>query len=157
MTIQEVQSGDIGAVVQLLEQRRKQYQVYQPVFWRKSADSAESTGPYLETLMHDPDAVFLVAIAKDEVVGFVIARKIDTPTVYSPGGATFVIDDFCVSNDKHWLSTGSELLNAVSTALRSRDVAQVVVVCGDRDLAKAEFLRRSGYSIASNWWTQPLR
>jgi hypothetical protein len=34
---------------------------------------------------------------------------------------------------------------------------QIVVVSADRDLAKTEMLRRSDLSIASNWWTKPLR
>ena len=34
---------------------------------------------------------------------------------------------------------------------------QILAVCAERDLAKAEVLRRSDLTVASNWWTKPLR
>jgi hypothetical protein len=52
---------------------------------------------------------------------------------------------------------GEALLSHASTLVHEHGAAQIVVVAADRDLAKAEMLRRSGLSIASNWWTRPLR
>ena len=56
----------------------------------------------------------------------------------------------------HWLAIGEALLSHVSTLLQEHGAAQIVVACADRDLAKAEVLRRFDLTIASNWWTKPL-
>lgn len=57
---------------------------------------------------------------------------------------------------RHWLAIGEALLSHVSTLLHEHGAAQIVVACADRDLAKAEVLRRSDLTIAANWWTKPL-
>jgi hypothetical protein len=76
--------------------------------------------------------------------------------VFTPGGDTYLIDDFAVVEARHWLAIGEALLSHVSTLLHEHGAAQIVVACADRDLAKAEVLRRSDLTIASNWWTKPL-
>ena len=76
--------------------------------------------------------------------------------VYAPGGDTYLVEDFCVVDLHHWLTTGEALLSHATTLIHEAGAAQIVVVCGDRDLAKAEILRRSDLTIASNWWTKPL-
>ena len=75
----------------------------------------------------------------------------------APGGDTWLVDDFCVAEPHQWLTVGEALLSHASTLVHEHGAAQIVVACADRDLAKAEMLRRSGLTIASNWWTKPLR
>ena len=86
-----------------------------------------------------------------------IARKFPAPPVYAPGGDTWLIDDFCVAEPHFWLSIGEALLSHATTLIHEHGGVQVVVVSADRDLAKTETLRRSDLTIASNWWTKPLR
>ena len=156
MRIEQAKRGDIDAIVEIIERRRLEYQNYQPTFWRKSADSAESTRDFFGQLAEDRETLFLVASENDLPCGFVIAREVDTPSVYAPGGATSLIDDFCVASPDLWRTVGEALLAAASERVKAQGAAQIVVVCGDRDVPKAEFLRRHGLTIASNWWTQPL-
>ena len=89
--------------------------------------------------------------------GFLIARKFPAPPVYAPGGDTYMVDDFCVLEPQHWLTVGEALLSHASTLIHEAGAAQIVVVGADRDLAKTEMLRRSDLTIASNWWTKPLK
>ena len=91
------------------------------------------------------------------MLGFLIARKFPAPPVYAPGGDTYMVDDFCVLEPQHWLTVGEALLSHASTLIHEAGAAQIVVVGADRDLAKAEMLRRSDLTIASNWWTKPLK
>ncbi len=156
MRIEGAKRSDIDAVVEIVERRRLEYQTYQPTFWRKSTDSAESTRDFFGQLAADGETLFLVASVNDVPCGFVIAREVDTPPVYAPGGATYLIDDFCVASPDLWRTVGEALLAAAAERVKARGAAQIVVVCGDRDNPKAEFLRRHGLTIASNWWTQPL-
>jgi GNAT superfamily N-acetyltransferase len=157
MDVRQATASDLDAVVAIIESQRRQYQKFQPTFWRKAADSAATTKTYFTRLLSEPQIYFLVATEGSHVLGFLIARKFAAPPVYAPGGDTYLIDDFAVSEPRHWLGIGEALLSYVSTLLHEHGAAQIVAACADRDLAKAEVLRRSDLTIASNWWTKPLR
>jgi hypothetical protein len=156
MDIRRATASDIDAVVAIIETRRRQYQKLQPTFWRKAEDSAASTKTFFTKLIGEPDTYFLVSVEGRQILGFLIARKFVAPPVYAPGGDTWLIDDFAVSEPRYWLTIGEALLSHVSTLLHEHGAAQIVVVCAERDLAKAEVLRRSDLTIASSWWTKPL-
>jgi hypothetical protein len=157
MDIRRATASDLDAVVAILESQRRQYQKYQPIFWHKAADSAATARSFFTGLLADADCYFLVAVEGGHMLGFLIARKFAAPPVYAPGGDTWLIDDFAMAEPRHWLAIGEALLSHASTLLHEHGAAQIVVVCADRDLAKAEVLRRSDLTIASNWWTKPLR
>jgi hypothetical protein len=156
LDVRKATASDIEAAVALAERSRRQYQKFQPTFWRKAATSAETTKAFFTKLLTEDATFFLVAVEGRQFLGFLIARKFPTPPVYAPGGDTYLMDDFCVVEPHHWLTTGEALLSHVSTLVHEAGAAQIVVVCGDRDLAKAEMLRRSDLTIAANWWTKPL-
>jgi ribosomal protein S18 acetylase RimI-like enzyme len=157
MDIRRATASDIDAVVAIIESQRKQYQKLQPTFWHKATDSAASSKAFFPTLLVDKEAYFMVATEGSQILGFLIARKFPAPPVFKPGGDTWLIDDFAVAEPRHWLAIGEALLSHVSTLLHEHGAAQIVAVCADRDLAKAEVLRRSDLTVASNWWTKPLR
>jgi hypothetical protein len=157
MDIRKSSASDLDAVVVMVERHRRQQQKYQPTFWRKAANSAETTRSFFAKLLSEAEALFLVAIEGHQLQGFLIARKFSAPPVYAPGGDTYLVDDFCVLEPHHWLTVGEALLSHASTLIHEAGAAQIVVVGADRDLAKAEMLRRSDLTIASNWWTKPLR
>jgi GNAT superfamily N-acetyltransferase len=157
MDIRRATASDLDAVVAIIESQRRQYQKFQPTFWHKASDSAATTKAFFTKLLIEEPAYFLVAVEGNQVQGFVIARKFLAPPVYVPGGDTYLIDDFAVSEPRLWLTIGEALLSHVSTLLHEHGAAQIVAVCADRDLAKVEVLRRSDLTVASNWWTKPLR
>jgi ribosomal protein S18 acetylase RimI-like enzyme len=157
MDIRRATASDLDAVVAIIESQRKQYQKFQPTFWHKAADSAASTRTFFTKLVAEPQTYFLVATEGGQILGFLIARKFPVPPVFAPGGDTYLIDDFAMSEPRHWLSVGEALLSHASTLLHEHGAAQIVATCADRDLAKVEVLRRSDLTIASNWWTKPLR
>jgi ribosomal protein S18 acetylase RimI-like enzyme len=157
MDIRRATASDLDAVVAIIESQRKQYQKFQPAFWHKAADSAASTKAFFTTLLGEPQSYFLVSTEGRQILGFLIARKFTAPPVYQPGGDTWLIDDFAVLEPRHWLAIGEALLSHVSTLLHEHGAAQIVVASADRDLAKAEMLRRSDLTVASTWWTKPLR
>jgi GNAT superfamily N-acetyltransferase len=156
LDVRKATASDIEATVEAAERSRRQHQKYQPTFWRKAADSADQTTTLFTRLLTEPATFFLVAVEGRQLLGFLIARKAPCPPVYAPGGDTYLVDDFCVVEPHHWLTIGEALLSHATTLVHEAGAAQVVVVCGDRDLAKAEMLRRSDLTIASNWWTKAL-
>jgi ribosomal protein S18 acetylase RimI-like enzyme len=155
MDIRRATASDIDAVVAIIESQRKQYQKFQPTFWRKAASSATSTKTFFTRLLDEPDTYFLVSTEGCEILGFLIARKFPVPPVYTPG-ETWLIDDFAVSEPRHWVSIGEALLSHVSTLLHEHGAAQIVATCAERDLVKTEVLRRADLTVASSWWTKPL-
>jgi ribosomal protein S18 acetylase RimI-like enzyme len=157
MDIRRATASDLDAVVAIIESQRRQYQKFQPTFWHKADDSAATTKAFFTTLLTEEQTYFLVAVESQQRLGFLIARKFPAPPVYAPGGDSWLIDDFAVSEPRHWLGIGEALLSHASTLLHEHGAAQIVAVCADRDLAKAEVLRRSDLTIASGWWTKPLR
>lgn len=157
MEIRKSTASDLDAIVVLVERHRRQHQKYQPTFWRKAAHSAEVTRSFFTRLLSEQETLFLVATEGSELQGFLIARKFPAPPVFAPGGDTYMIDDFCVLEPQHWLAVGEALLSQASTLIHEAGAVQIIVVSADRDLAKAEMLRRSDLTIASNWWTKPLK
>ena len=157
MDVRPANTTDIAATVELVERSRRQQQKYQPTFWRKAANSAATTEKFFTKLLTEADAIFLVAVEGSQLQGFLIARKFAAPPVFDPGGDSWLVDDFCVVEPRLWLTIGEALLSHVSTLIHEHGGVQIVVASADRDLAKTEMLRRSDLTIASNWWTKPLR
>ncbi|HLG47681.1 MAG TPA: N-acetyltransferase [Reyranella sp.] len=157
MDIRRATASDIDSVVAIIESQRRQYQKFQPTLWHKASDSAATTKAFFTKLLAEPDTYFLVSTEGLQILGFLIARRFAAPPIYAPGGDTWLIDDFAVSEPRHWLTIGEALLSHVSTLLHEHGASQILAVCAERDLAKSEVLRRSDLRVASNWWTKPLR
>lgn len=157
MDVRKAAASDIEATVDLAERNRQQIQKFQPTFWRKHPQSEAMTRLFFTRLLTEPDSYFLVATEGTQFLGFLIARKFPASPVFDPGGDTYLIDDFCVIEPRYWLTIGEALLSHATTLVHEHGAAQILVTCADRDLAKTEVLRRSELSIASNWWTKPLR
>lgn len=156
LDVRKALASDIAAVVDMAEQARRRLQKYQPKFWNKAEQSAAMTELFFTRLLAEPGTFFLVATEGNQRLGFLIARKFPSSPVYDPGGDTYLIDDFCVLEPHHWLTTGEALLSHATTLIHEHGAVQLLVTCPDRDLAKAQTLRRSDLTIASNGWTKPL-
>ena len=63
---------DLASVVELCEQRRAQYQEYQPIFWRTAPDAREKQRPLLERTLRNVGNVALVHAIKGIAGAFVI-------------------------------------------------------------------------------------
>lgn len=148
---------DLPAIADLIQDKRVQYEPYQPTFWRIAPQAVEKHLPFLETMLTDPRTIALVSEEGTMVQGFVIARIVDAPAVYDPGGPTCVIDDFWVRDGSDWDSIGPALLNEASRRAQSEfKASQVLVVCGHQDLTKRAMLKGQAFTIASEWYVRPL-
>src|SRR5579862_4336076 len=105
-SIRPARAADVPAMVALSEQKRLQYQEYQPTFWRVAADAREKQTSFFERLVGSEHAIILVHEREGAVDGFVIATLVDAPPVYDPGGRTCMIDDFVVASEE-WTTTGA--------------------------------------------------
>lgn len=155
-TIRKASIADVPAMVDLSEQKRIEYESYQPVFWRKAANSREKHLPWIERLVTRDDVIALVHEQDGEVDGFIIADFVPAPPVYDVSGPTCRVDDFTVANHKGWEITGRLLLEQVMREAKRRGAAQIVVVCAHLDQPKRAMLAQVGLSLASEWYTTPL-
>jgi hypothetical protein len=149
---------DVPAMLHLAAEKRKQNEIFQPVFHRRASDTAaqEAQEPYFAELIGRADVVVLVAERAGSVDGFAIAQIQTAPAVYDPGGAAAIVDDCCVAASELWGTVGVQLVTAMKAELRRRGVAVVIVVCSPLDTAKRSCLTDQGMSVASEWFTQPL-
>ena len=154
--IRKATQEDVPAMVELAEQRRVQYQQYQPTFWRKAADSREKHTPFLSKLVQDERVVALVSERNGVIDGFLIATLVPAPPVYDPGGKTCNIDDFCVAGDSDWEQLGKALLDEAMREMKARGAVQTVVVCGHLDATKRAMLAEEGFTIASEWYVRDI-
>ena len=157
--IREARLSDVPAIAALAQQKRLQYVTYQPQFWNVAPDAERVHRPWLEALVRDASVVSLVAEQNGEsdVRGFLFAAVRPTPPVYDAGGDTATIDDFFVATPNAWLTVGTALLDAAKARLREQGAAQIVVVCGQQDVAKRRALASAGLSVASEWFVGDLR
>ncbi|MBY0280658.1 MAG: GNAT family N-acetyltransferase [Alphaproteobacteria bacterium] len=152
ITAYKATASDISDMVLLSEQKRKSYEGAQPQFW-KCSDNANSvqTDWFEELLKREDHLLFVVKNKTDETLGFIIAEWVKAPEVYN-SGTTLMIDDFCVKDPSLWQRCGGALLSK----LKGFKPDQVVIVCGNHDHAKSEFLEKNGLSVSSKWYVGVL-
>jgi adenine phosphoribosyltransferase len=151
--------GDIPSMLELAGTKRVQYEAYEPVFHRRSDESAARAAqePYFRRLIERDDALVLVAEEHKSVVGFGTAEIHLALAVYDPGGPAAIVDDFCVAAPQLWDTVGRELLDALKAELRKRNVAVIIVVCSPDDVPKRHAIVGAGLSAASEWFAQALK
>ncbi len=151
LMIRRATEADLEAMLALAEAKRAQYAEYQPKFHRPAPNAREMQRPYFQRLIHDENAIVLVA-ENGAVDGFVIAQTGPAPPVYDPGGLTMVIDDFMVRSSALWTTVGRSLLDHVRAMVRERGAVQIIVVCGPTDGPKRRMLQVAGLGAASEWF-----
>lgn len=154
--IRKASQSDIEVILDLAEARRRQYETYQPVFWRKAPDSREKQTPFLVQTLQRENIIALVHETAGQVDGFLLAALVPSPPVYNPGGPTCSVDDYYVADPALWPTVGAALLEAAAAEARTRGAAQMVVVVANRDLPKRALLGEQEFRIASEWWTKAL-
>jgi hypothetical protein len=154
--IRSATAADVPAIAALAARTRERYEQYERQFWRVSADADQVHPLWLAHLVDDEGTVALVA--EDDTgafEGYAFATITFVPPVFDPG-ATATIDDFAVVDDHLWSTVGVDLVREAQQRLAEKRVAQLVVVCGHRDVAKRTMLQQLGLSLASEWYVGPV-
>ncbi|MES2212490.1 MAG: GNAT family N-acetyltransferase [Pseudomonadota bacterium] len=148
--------GDVDEMVALSEKKRRDYEKAQPIFWKHATDANSVQMAWFKTLLADKNHLVQVTECNGAMTGFIIGRLRQAPEVYAPGGLTLEVDDYCVSSDDLWWSVGRALLEQLCNMAKAQGAVQVVVVSGGHDVAKRNFLKSMGLTIASDWFTGPI-
>lgn len=148
-------AADVERLVDLAAERRERYRRYQPEFWRPADDAADKQRQFFLNLVDDHGVAVLVAAVGGDVRGFAVARIVQAPPVYDPGGLTCMVDDFTVRDDAEWPEIGPLLIEAIAHWAADGGATQMVVVTAHLDEAKRGALGGSDLSLASEWWVRP--
>jgi hypothetical protein len=127
------------------------------VFWHPAAGAAESQQKFFAGLVEDHSYICLVhESGAGGIDGFIVARIVNAPPVYDPGGRVCMIDDFMVATAALWSPVGNAL-HAEAERIAAQSGAVIsVTVCGQRDQAKREELRSAGAEVASEWYVHAI-
>ncbi|HET9873687.1 MAG TPA: hypothetical protein VFP89_13970 [Propionibacteriaceae bacterium] len=154
--IREAAADDLDQIVRLARARRARHAAYQPRLWRPAADADSTQLRLLRHAVTDPEVLMLVAVDHGPVRGFLLARLVQSPAVYDPGGPICFVDDFHVEDDASWATMGVQLLRAAVVRAAARSATSVVVVAAVSDLSKRRSLSDAGLSVSSEWWSASI-
>ncbi len=150
--IKKAKKSDISWMVNLSHSKRESYSKIQKHFWKMAENSDEIQMKWFEELLEMQDIIALVA---ENQKGFVIGKIITPPEVYD-AGLTLMIDDFCVAHEDLWLNIGHDLIDKIKKIAASRNIKQILVVCGAHDISKKSLLKQLGLNVASQWYVGEL-
>lgn len=142
--IRPLTAADVPRVLELGEQKRRQYATYSPVFWRVSPLPRETFAPFMQGQIGDAQNVALAHEQDGRVDGFVLANGRGT------------IDDFAVSAPELWPTVGADLLLAAGAAAQGRGLKSLLVVCGHGDKHERAMLAAQGLTLATDWYVKPV-
>lgn len=145
---------DLDQMVSLSYQKRCDYEKEFPQFWRHATRAEERQNAWFKELLKKDDYVLLVAVRENKVTGFVVGHILKAPEVYSPGGLTLMVDDFCVTSPRDWKWVGGALLRELKQFSKKWNIVQFLIVSGAHDIPKRRFLKDFGLKIASEWYVE---
>lgn len=155
MTIRPATVAELDAAVALCDAKRRQYEIWQPVFHHVADGASASQRKFLEGNLVRPESLLLVA-DDGATAGFLWARLVDAPPVYDPGGKVIMVDDFVVRAPGDWGTTGKALLEEAVRWGRGHGAVLLNVVCGPHDHPKRALMVATEMTVASEWFVKPL-
>lgn len=156
MTIRPATSGDLIAMVAMIEAYRIRLQEWEPRFWSKAGNSGELSELWFGILVDDENTCALISEGDSAINGFLIATLTDGPPVYDTGGKAMMIDDYCVADDTLWPTVGAALLEEAKAWGGDQGANQTIIVSPNKHDAKMKFLEGGDQTLVSTWWTQSL-
>ena len=143
-SIRPLTAADVPRVLELSEQKRREYQDYSPVFWRMSPLPRETFGSYMQSQIENPQVVALAHQHNGKIDGYVLAN------------AQGYIDDYTVAAPNLWPKVGADLLRAAGDEAHKRGIKSLLVVCGAGDIPKRKMLAAQGFTMGTDWYVKPL-
>lgn len=126
----------------LLEQQRREYARYSPVFWRPAEGARTLHERFLRRQIL---GAATVALRTRE--GFILCEC-------RPHEG--FVDDFTLAPPRRWYEDGAALLMAAAERLAARGIGTLRVVTAHDDQPKSALLRALSLSVAEQWWVHEL-
>ena len=142
--IRRLTAADVPRVLELGEQKRREYQAYSPVFWRMAQTPRAIFAPYMQSQIENPENVALAHEQNGKVDGFVLMNARGT------------IDDYAVAAPDLWPTVGAGLLQAAGAEAQTHGLKSLLVICGHGDTPKRTMLAVQGLTLATDWYVKPI-
>lgn len=153
MALRRAVEEDLDALVALSSEVRDRLEALEPVFWRRHPKANVNQRAWFSILLTDDAHHVVVSTGRGgEVDGFAIARVMDAPPVFDPGGRTCMVDDLVWPTPE----VAEALLGEVRRWAATKGCSQLVVVCPAGDDPRRSLLSRGGLHPTSEWWTGPV-
>lgn len=137
----DASEADVSWMAALMDQRRVEYEMYSPVFWRRRADARTLHEAFLGYQITNPDAM---AVRCEH--GFAIG---------TPNSGHCYIDDFAVQ-DRRWSDVGAQLALEIWKRAEERGLSAVRCVTARLDEPKVAMLSALGLQPWQQWWCKPI-
>ena len=152
MPIRPATEDDLPWMMSLCELARIQKNTLHPVDYDNPADYCRQRQTELEKWLASPQSICLVRDRYSEPIAFLIARLVDAPPVYAPGGPVCLVEEFEVVRPQDMAVAGWQLLDECRRIARPRGAVLQRVISAAGDLDREEFLLATGFTVASEWY-----
>lgn len=153
MAIRPAVEADLDIMVTLSGRVRADLEGHEPRFWRRHPEADRLQRDWFGFLLADASHHLLVNSGPDDSIdGFAIARAMDAPPVYEPGGRTCFVDDLAWET----MADARAMLDAVQAWGVEQGCVQLVVVTAAADSERRNLLDGLGLRPVSEWWTAPI-
>ncbi|WP_017536785.1 GNAT family N-acetyltransferase [Nocardiopsis halophila] len=119
-------------------------------------EPVETRRARLGALVSDPRAVVLVATDEEVVQGFLAAAVGDPAPVHGGVGPVGYVDDLAVGEGFDWWRVGGALIARARERLKEAGAVRMIVTTGGGHPVKQAFLWRSGLTLVTESYEQPL-
>lgn len=123
---------------------------------RPGGEPAESRRDRLAALVSDLGAVVLVATDEEVVQGYLAASVGDPAPPHGGAGPVGYVDDLAVGEGYDWWRVGGALLAHARSRLKEAGAVRMIVTTGGGDPVKQAFLWRSGFTLITESYEEPL-
>ncbi|MES2462090.1 MAG: hypothetical protein V4671_16010 [Armatimonadota bacterium] len=135
---------DVPRILEMGEQKRKQYETFSPVFWKKTSAPRETFAPFITGQIESEKNIALVWETSGEIRGYLIAQCGNPSDGY--------IDDYTVADPTaDWPTVGAALLATASRRAHARGVTAFTIVTGHADTPKRTAVEKQGFILGKNW------
>ncbi len=146
-------ANDIQSMVELSAAFRERLEDYEPTFWRRHPDADQVQFQWFGLLLDDELHRVVVSVGDDgRIEGFIIARAMEAPPVYQPGGRTCMIDDFVWSTS----AVAEALVSEIQRWAADAGCCQMVIVTPAADSERRTLLEQFGLHRTSEWWMSQI-
>lgn len=140
--IRSAAQADIPIIFSLGEEKRKEYEGYQPVFWRRADITIEAAAPWLVSQIEAETNIALVHETRRSIDGFLIANR------------QGYIDDYTVSRPGAWPTVGASLLAEASRIAAEKEIEHFLIVTAHLDQPKRAMVADLGLELIANWYVR---
>jgi ribosomal protein S18 acetylase RimI-like enzyme len=145
ITVRPATRADLAAAGRLGALLVKTHHDFDPErFLAATRGTAQGYASYLGTQLDDPEVVILVAVQRDDLLGYTYAgvEGVDYMALRGPAG---VLHDIVVDPAHRGRGVGEQLLRATIAALESLGAPRIVLSTAARNEAAQRFFERAGF------------